>query len=635
MLDAFSNYPHLYKSLNPTLNLAPNTTKTFQPNLLNEQANKLSIAHAQVQCSNPSTENLSSVATSPSTTYFPYVLNAKSKNFRSAATPYSPPCTGSNVGIQVNLDESKFRKPVKISLSSNNDDVAKRNEFKNELEATKPDPCNLFDSSIHQNSRYYGHFGLVPNIYLKNKDDISSLTQCVKAEAPNFDRNFVNGNQLISTENKLAASPAFSTPSPQLNFKVSDLNTNISDSTNKTRNIWNPLLSPTAKPQVLENCDANFSNLPQYSQGGTASPLSTQQFQGVSPYLRYSGYPYSYALAAASNYLKDQKVLKSEVSHEKTSAEKVTSSNVVSPNIVENYPLPIPLDLSVSKPEQESTDHQRNDIREKTHSEKSDVPTSNFQSWNFQTFPNSLSSSAFSHPVFSVSTQQQNSWFSPNNSLNYLKAFTQNYNREKSPPFGLRPQYLQDTAPFNIVDMIKRATFRSIETNLLSNFLTENPSLLKPQPKDADSENEKAKTYKNDRIDSDVVSRIKNHVWKTPAQKEFSTFPSKFPGYAAAVPTSAPISFPFLSSSASHRLSGSQPSTRLNKDRYTCKFCGKLFPRSANLTRHVRTHTGEQPYRCKYCERSFSISSNLQRHVRNIHKKVNLNRKIITVTNSL
>ena len=57
------------------------------------------------------------------------------------------------------------------------------------------------------------------------------------------------------------------------------------------------------------------------------------------------------------------------------------------------------------------------------------------------------------------------------------------------------------------------------------------------------------------------------------------------------------------------------------KDRYSCKFCGKVFPRSANLTRHLRTHTGEQPYKCKFCERSFSISSNLQRHVRNIHHK--------------
>jgi len=56
-------------------------------------------------------------------------------------------------------------------------------------------------------------------------------------------------------------------------------------------------------------------------------------------------------------------------------------------------------------------------------------------------------------------------------------------------------------------------------------------------------------------------------------------------------------------------------------DRYACRYCGKAFPRSANLTRHLRTHTGEQPYRCKYCKRCFSISSNLQRHVRNIHNR--------------
>ncbi|XP_065583829.1 MDS1 and EVI1 complex locus protein EVI1-B-like [Artemia franciscana] len=43
------------------------------------------------------------------------------------------------------------------------------------------------------------------------------------------------------------------------------------------------------------------------------------------------------------------------------------------------------------------------------------------------------------------------------------------------------------------------------------------------------------------------------------------------------------------------------------RNRNPCRFCGKqIFP--TNLTRHLRTHTGEQPYKCKFCERSFSVS---------------------------
>uniref|UniRef100_A0AC34QBL6 C2H2-type domain-containing protein n=1 Tax=Panagrolaimus sp. JU765 TaxID=591449 RepID=A0AC34QBL6_9BILA len=72
---------------------------------------------------------------------------------------------------------------------------------------------------------------------------------------------------------------------------------------------------------------------------------------------------------------------------------------------------------------------------------------------------------------------------------------------------------------------------------------------------------------------------------------------------------------------ASLSLRGSDTESSPRKEKYTCRFCNKVFPRSANLTRHLRTHTGEQPYKCHYCERSFSISSNLQRHVRNIHNK--------------
>ena len=81
----------------------------------------------------------------------------------------------------------------------------------------------------------------------------------------------------------------------------------------------------------------------------------------------------------------------------------------------------------------------------------------------------------------------------------------------------------------------------------------------------------------------------------------------------------APIHHLGSDAASSHHLL--TPSMIKSKERYCCKYCGKVFPRSANLTRHLRTHTGEQPYKCRYCERSFSISSNLQRHVRNIHNK--------------
>lgn len=54
--------------------------------------------------------------------------------------------------------------------------------------------------------------------------------------------------------------------------------------------------------------------------------------------------------------------------------------------------------------------------------------------------------------------------------------------------------------------------------------------------------------------------------------------------------------------------------------RFVCPYCKKQFPRNANLVRHLRTHTGEQPYVCDLCNRGFSISSNLRRHIRNVHK---------------
>ncbi|MEQ2192633.1 hypothetical protein XENOCAPTIV_014734 [Xenoophorus captivus] len=54
---------------------------------------------------------------------------------------------------------------------------------------------------------------------------------------------------------------------------------------------------------------------------------------------------------------------------------------------------------------------------------------------------------------------------------------------------------------------------------------------------------------------------------------------------------------------------------------YVCQYCKAVFAQSIELTRHVRTHTGDRPYVCRECGKGYSQASGLTVHLQTFHSK--------------